>query len=144
MAAAVSVTLIVVSGRYGYHRDELYFLEAGRHPARGYPDMPPLVPLVAHGLSAVAPDSLTVLRLPSALAGGAIVVLTGLVAHELGGGRSAQVLAAGTIAFSALLLGTEHVLSTAGLDLLAASALLWLVVRLLRTGDPGGGRRSAW
>ena len=59
--------------RYGYHRDELYFLASGQHLAWGYPDQPPLVPLVARLMSDIAPDSLVLLRLPSALAGGALV-----------------------------------------------------------------------
>ena len=135
VAAAVTVTLIAVSGRYGYHRDELYFVEAGRHLAWGYPDMPPLVPALARLSSVVAPGSLVVLRLPSALAGGAVVVMTGLMTREFGGGRAAQVLAAVTTATSALLLGSEHYLNTSSVDLVLTTLTLWLVVRLLRTGD---------
>ncbi len=134
-AAVITAVLVAVSDRYGYHRDELYFLEAGKHLTWGYPDMPPLVPALARALSAVAPGSLPVLRLPSALAAGAVVVMTGLTTREFGGGRSAQVLAAVTTAGSALLLGSEHYLETSGVDLASTTLILWLVVRLLRTGD---------
>ena len=73
LSAAVALLLIAFSGRYGYHGDELYFLVAGHHLAWGYPDLPPLVPLLARALTDVAPSSLVVLRLPSALAAGATV-----------------------------------------------------------------------
>ncbi len=130
-AAAVSGLLLALSGRYGYHRDELYFLQAGRHLAWGYPDQPPLVPLIARVMSGLAPDSVVVLRLPSTLTAAAIVVLTGLIAGELGGGRAEQGLAAGCAAASAVVLATCHLLSTATYGLLAWTALSALLVRLL-------------
>lgn len=73
------------AGGYGYHRDELYFLAAGDHLAWGYPDQGPLTPFVAHLMDGLAPGSLTVLRIPSALMAGATVVLTGCTGAELGG-----------------------------------------------------------
>jgi 4-amino-4-deoxy-L-arabinose transferase-like glycosyltransferase len=135
IAVAVTVLLVAVSGRYGYHRDELYFLAAGRHLAWGYPDQPPFVALLARLLSAIAPGSVSVLRVPSALAAGSVVVLAGLSARELGAGRSAQALAAASMATGAVLLGSGHLLSTATFNFLAWSLLLWLIVRLLRTGN---------
>ena len=92
-AAGAVVLLLAVSGRYGYHRDELYFLAAGHHLAWGYPDQPPLVPALARLMSAIAPGSLPALRLPSALAIGAVVLLTAKIARELGLGRAATRLA---------------------------------------------------
>jgi hypothetical protein len=133
IALATSALLALVSNRYGYHRDELYFLEAGKHLAWGYPDLPPLVPTAARTLSALAPGSLVVLRLPSTLSGGVVVFVTALMVRELKGGRQAQLLGAATVAISGLLLGTEHYLNTSGFDLLVWTTLLWLFLRLLRT-----------
>nr|WP_204332457.1 glycosyltransferase family 39 protein [Geodermatophilus sabuli] len=134
LAGAVALLLVAVAGRYGYHRDELYFLRAGREAAFGYVDQPPLTPLLAAAVDALAPGSLVALRLPSALAAGAVVVLTGLLAREFGGGRTTQLLAAAAIGVSSFLLAVGHLLSTSTLDLLAWTALSWLLVRALRDG----------
>src|SRR5215469_10882906 len=84
VAGALAAVLIAFSSRYGYHRDELYFIACGRRLAWGYPDQPPLVPLLARLMTDVAPNSVVVLRLPSAFASAALVVLTGLIAREFG------------------------------------------------------------
>ena len=134
ISAVVAAALVAVSGRYGYHRDELYFLQAGQHPAFGYLDQPPLTPLLARAASELFGDSLVGLRLASALAAGLVVLLTGLIAREFGGGRGPQALAAGCMAVSSILLVVGHLLSTSTFDLLAWTALSWLVVRALRDG----------
>ena len=133
-ALALAALLIAFSGRYGYHRDELYFLAAGRHLAWGYPDQPPLVPLLARLMSGLAPASLPVLRLPSAIASAALVLLTGLIARELGAQRVAQALAAGCVAAGPLVIGAGHLLSTTTFDLPAWALASWLILRILRTG----------
>jgi len=134
LAAGVAIVLVAFSGRYGYHGDELYFLVAGRHLASGYPDLPPLVPWLARLLSDAAPGSLVVLRLPSAIAAAATVLLTALTCRELGGGRGAQLLAAGAMAVSPLLLAAAHLFGTTPFDLFFWTLLVFLVVHILRTG----------
>jgi 4-amino-4-deoxy-L-arabinose transferase-like glycosyltransferase len=102
----------------------------------GYADQPPLTPLLAHALDVVFDGSLVGLRAPSALIAGLVVVLTGLIARELGASRGAQLLAAGAMAVSAFLLAVGHLLSTSTLDLLVWTALSWLIVRGVRVGGP--------
>ena len=135
IAGAVTAALAAFASGYGYHRDELYFLAAGDHLAWGYADQGPLTPLIARAMSGLAPESLTVLRLPSALAAGATVLLTGLLARELGGRRRAEAVAAACAAVAVVVLFTGHVLSTSTFDLLVWTALTWLAVRAVRTGD---------
>ncbi len=135
VAASLAALLVAFSSRYGYHRDELYFIACGQHLAWGYPDQPPFVPLVARLMSDLAPSSLVVLRLPSAIASAALVVLTGMIARELGAERRAQVLAAAAVAVAPMVIGTGHLLSTSTFDLPAWALASWLVIRILRAGD---------
>lgn len=135
LGAAVALLLVAFASGYGPHRDELYFLAAGDHLAWSYADQGPLTPLIAHAMDAIAPGSLTVLRLPSALMAGGVVLLTGLIAAELGGGRRAQLIAASCAAVASIVLVVGHLLSTSTFDLLAWALVTWLVARALRTGD---------
>ena len=136
VAAALVALLVSTAGRYGPHRDELYFVAAGDRLAWGYPDQPPLTPAIARVVSEIAPGSLVALRSVSALAMAAVVVLAALCAQELGGGAAAQGLAAVVTASSALTLAFGHLLSTATFDLLAWAVLLWLALRALLRDEP--------
>jgi hypothetical protein len=136
LAGGLTGLLLASAGGYGYHRDELYFLRAGRELAWGYVDQPPLTPFLARVMDIVSPGSLVALRLPSALAAGLVVLLAGLLAREFGSGRSGQLLAAASTGGAAVLLAVGHLLSTSTPDLLAWSALGWLLVRALRDGGP--------
>ena len=97
LAGLALVKLLVhalTARNYGYFRDELYYMAASERLAFGYVDFPPFVALVAAFVRATLGDSPLALRLLPALAGATVVVLAGLMARELGGGRFAQGLAA--------------------------------------------------
>ena len=128
-------TLTIGAGGYGPHRDELYFLAAGEHLAWGYPDQGPLTPSIAFAMNNAVPGSLTVLRLPAALASAAVVVVAALLAKEFGARRRGQLIAAGSVAVGAVFLITGHLLSTTTFDLLAWSVITLLVVRAVVRGD---------
>jgi 4-amino-4-deoxy-L-arabinose transferase-like glycosyltransferase len=134
LAVAVTGVLVAVSGSYGYHRDEFYYLACGLHPALGYVDHPPLTPLIAAAEHALFGDSVRALRLAPALATGLTVLTTAMIAKELGGDRAARALAAGCVAVAAFPIATGHILSTTTFDLLAWTAVSWLVLRALRVG----------
>ncbi|KQW47770.1 hypothetical protein ASC77_15195 [Nocardioides sp. Root1257] len=131
-----AVALVLLASRYGPHRDELYFVVAGRHLAWGYPDQPALTPLLARLADLVAPSNLVVLRLPSVLAAAGVVLLSVQLARLLGAGRAGQVLTAVTVGFSALVPGLGHLLSTATFDLLFWTAVLTVVAQALVDDRP--------
>lgn len=128
--------LLATSTRYGYHRDELYFIVAGGHPAFGYPDQPPLVPLLCRAMNLLAPGSLLILRAPSALIAAATTLVATLIAREVGGSRRAQVIAAACTAVSGFALAVAHLVSTTTPDLLGTTLLGWLVVRAVVRRSP--------
>ncbi|MGH4015476.1 MAG: ArnT family glycosyltransferase [Pseudonocardiaceae bacterium] len=136
VVVVVQVALLtVLSGRYGFHRDELYFLAAGDHPAWGYVDQPPLTPLLAWAVTALFGDSPSGLRVASTLIGAATVVVTALAAREFGGGHGAQLLTAAGTALSTYVLVVTHMVSTASTDLLVWTVVGLLVLRVLRSGN---------
>jgi Dolichyl-phosphate-mannose-protein mannosyltransferase len=133
--AAVAVEM-AVSARYGYVRDELYFLSAGRHLAFGYVDQPPLTPLLARLGAALTGNTLAGFRVLPALALGALVVMTAAMSGRLGAGRTGQVLAALAAATCGEYLGAMHELTTTTPDFVFWAATLLLVMKLLATQDP--------
>src|SRR5207245_418331 len=79
LAAAVVLLQMLTNGRYGYFRDELYFLACSDHLAWGYVDFAPLVALLTRVSRMALGDSLHAIRLLPALAQGAEIVLTALI-----------------------------------------------------------------
>jgi 4-amino-4-deoxy-L-arabinose transferase-like glycosyltransferase len=127
--------LLAVSGRYGFHRDELYFVIAGRRLDWGYVDQPALTPLVARVSETLLGTTPTALRILPALAVGVVALLAASMARRFGGGRTAQVFAAFAAGWSGVVLGVGHLLSTAVFDFLFWTLALWLLVRILDGAD---------
>jgi hypothetical protein len=135
VAAAELALLVALGNRYGYHRDELYFIRAAKHPAFGYDDQPPLTPLLGWVSSTLFGDTPRGLRVVSALAAAVSVLLVALIARELGARARGQLVAAGTMAATGGVMAIGHLLSTATFDVLGWLVVLWLVTRLLGGAD---------
>jgi hypothetical protein len=136
VAAAAFGIEMAVSGRYGYVRDELYFLAAGHHLAWGYVDQPALTPLLARLSVVLSGNTLVGLRAIPALGLAALVLLTAAMSRLLGAGRTGQVLAALAAATCGEYLGSMHELTTAAPDFVFWALTLYLVLKLLTSQDP--------
>jgi hypothetical protein len=141
LAAVKLVIHALVGSGYGFHQDEFYYLACGRRPAWGYVDQPPFVPMLGHlveiffGVTALTSGEL---RCFSALASAGVVVLGGLMARELGGGRISQGLAALAVLAMPLFVATGELFQTVVFDQLFWALAFWLVMRTLRTGEGTG------
>jgi hypothetical protein len=136
MAAAVATAHILTNGRYGFHRDELQTLSDAMHMDWGFVAYPPLTPFMERiGLNLFG-LSLAGLRIFSVIAQAVVIVVAGLMARELGGGRLAQITAALAAALAPLALfeGTEFQYTT--FDYLWWVLIAYFVIRLLKSDDP--------
>src|SRR6516225_4689323 len=136
IAVAAFVAEMAVSARYGYVRDELYFLSAGQHLAFGNVDQPPLTPLLARVSAMATGHTLVGLRLVPALGLAALVVATAAMSRQLGAGRAGQILAALAAATCGEYLGAMHELTTTTPDFVFWAVTLLLVMKLLASRDP--------
>src|ERR1700761_4309655 len=154
IAAAALGLEMAVSARYGYVRDELYFLAAGHHLAFGYVDQPPLTPLLARLGQLATGNALAGFRVLPALALAALVAATADMGRQLGAGRTGQILAALATATCGEFLGALHELTTTTPDLVCWAVTLLLATRLLARQDPrwwlaigaavGAGAEAKW
>lgn len=136
LAAISLVGHMLVAGNYGYFRDELYYLADGKHLAGGYVDQPLLIGWLAALTNLLFNDNLVAIHIIPALANACLIVITGLMARELGGGRFAQVLAALASMFALVFMATGSIFSMDVLDELFWALGAYIVMRLLKRGEP--------
>jgi len=136
LIAIVKLAVHLYAGRrYGFFVDELYYMACAQHLDWGYVDQPPLIALIAWiGRSALG-DSLAATRLFPAVAGASLVLLTGLIARELGGRRFAQGLAALTVLLAPAFLAMDHFLSMNAFEPLFWMGCALVLIRIVKTGN---------
>ena len=136
IAGAVGLVHVLTNNRYGLHRDELQTLSDALHMDWGFVAYPPFTPFVERISMGIFGHWLVGLRMASVIAQAALVVMTGLMARELGGERLAQFTAALAAALAPLSLfeGTEFQYTT--FDNLWWVLIAYFVIRLLKSDDP--------
>ena len=130
---ATVVVHLLTGNRYGFNRDELAVLEDARHLAWGYVAYPPMTPFFGRIALELFGTSLVGFRFFAAVVQAIAVVLTGLMAKELGGGRWAQLIAAA--AAVPFCLGGGSLMQYISFDYLCWVLAAYFLVRLLRAKD---------
>jgi 4-amino-4-deoxy-L-arabinose transferase-like glycosyltransferase len=136
LAAGKFLLHILISNHYGYFRDELYYLAAGRRLDFGYVDFPPLIALIAALVRVTIGVSLPALRLLPALAGAGVLFLTGKMARLFGAGKFGQVLAAVCVFSAPVFLGMNSLLTMDTFDQFFWALALYIVVRIINEDQP--------
>ncbi len=109
MLAAVKVAMHApFLSRYGWFRDELYYVSCSRRMAFGYVDHPPLSIAVLRMVRMVFGDSLWAVRLVPVLCGALQIVLAGLLASRLGAGPLGVGLAGAAVLGAPIVMAFSH------------------------------------
>ncbi len=136
VAAACLTLHIATNNQYGFHRDELQTLDDARHLDWGFVVYPPFTPLLGRMELILFGASLVGFRIFSAIAVSLIMILTGLMARELGGKRHVQVLAAVAAGIAPISLIQGAVFQYVSFDYLWGVTATYFLIRLLKSEDP--------
>lgn len=138
VGALVALKLVVtlaLAGRWGYHRDEPYYIVGGRNLDWGFVDHPPLTPALAGLADTLSGSSLAMFRVLPALVSASLLIIAAATARRLGGsGRAAIVAALATFACP-LFLVTGHWFQTVPFDQLLGALAILVWAHLLAGGN---------
>lgn len=144
LVLAKLVLHLVTHEGYGYFRDELYYLACSRHLDWGYVDHPPLSIALLTVVRGLFGDGLLALRLLPAVAGAAVVGLTGCFAARFGGGRWAQILAMLAAGIAPVYLAISHFYSMNIFDILLWSLAVWQLLGILQRPMDDASQPRRW
>ncbi len=136
IAVAAAILHIATNGRYGFHRDELQFLSDARHLDWGYVSYPPLTPFIERISLGLFGLSLIGLRMFSVIGQAIVILVSGLMARDLGGNRLAQFATALSVALSGLPLFEATEFQYTSFSFLWWALVCWFTIRLLKTENP--------
>lgn len=136
VATARFLLHLATDGQYGFHRDELQTVDDARHLAWGFVAYPPIAPLLGRFELILFGTSLVGFRVFSALAVSLVMVLTGLIAKELGGRRHLVLLASVAAGIAPVSLIQGAVFQYVAFDYLWGVTATYLLIRLLKSDDP--------
>ena len=127
---------MLTNGQYGFHRDELSFLDDAKNLAWGYTTYPPFTPFIVRVALEIFGPTLIGLRFFSAVAMSTIMLLVGLMTRDLDGSRWSQVIAAvaAGIAPAAMALSALYMYET--YDYFWLVVVAYMVMRMLKSGNP--------
>jgi len=136
IAAVFALGHILTNGRYGFHRDELQFLSDARHLDWGFVAYPPFTPFIERVGLTLFGFSLIGLRLFSVIAQAAVIVVSGLMARDLGGSRLAKIATALSVGLSGLPIFEATEFQYTSFSFLWWVLACWFTIRLLKTENP--------
>jgi hypothetical protein len=135
-AAIVLIVHLATNGVLGFHTDELYYIDSGRHAALGYVDFPPIVPLLARLETDLLGATPWNLRLLPTLLGAFMVALSGGYVRRLGGSLRQQALALLIAVTAPYFLGANWVYQTVTFDEATWMVALYWFLCLVRERRP--------
>jgi hypothetical protein len=135
-AVIVLIVHLATNGTLGFHTDELYYIDSGRHAALGYVDFPPIVPLLARLETDLLGATPWNLRLLPTLLGAFMVALSGAYVRRLGGSFGLQALALLIAVTAPYFLGANWVYQTVTFDEATWMVALYWFLRLVQEPRP--------
>ena len=130
------IILLIFANNYGLFRDEFYYLACARHLDLGYVDQPALSIFILAISKTLFGQSIIGVRILAYIASCVTVFMAGLIARELNGGKFAQALAAVSVLFAGVLLGSGSYFSMNVFDILFSTITFYLLIKLLKNDNP--------